>query len=254
MGHVQKKVYAVICLYDSFTKDTVQMKDCQIKGALPGSLILKDNGCYVFMETAGIGQSEIEIISDIYEARKVRLSELTGRGSYRQQVIWMNPSRNYIYPSAAEILKGRLPSAGEGTEKTACQKSYQVVVTREKNPVRLLEDCIAGTNKIRLKSAIKEQFEETFGIFYQNGEAVSPVFKIKKTDAEADCYLTEGDFEADYKKGEVVFHRVIEAVWQDQDMFGMALPEKTDETVQFDLFENRKFQKSYRAENGMFKG
>ena len=59
MGHVQKKVYAVLCLYDSFTGDTVQMKDCQIKGALPGSLILKDNGCYVFMETAGIGQSEI---------------------------------------------------------------------------------------------------------------------------------------------------------------------------------------------------
>lgn len=254
MGHVQKKVYAVLCLYDSFTRDTVQMKDCQIKGALPGSLILKDNGCYVFMETAGIGQSEIEIVSDIYEVKKVRLSELTERGSYRQQVIWMKPSRNYIYPPAAEILKGEIPSADERDEKNECPKSYQLVMTKEKNPVRLLADCDAGTNKIRLKSAVKEQFEETFGIFYRNGEAVSPMFKIKTMDAESDSYLTEGDFEADYKKGEVVFHRVIEAVWHDQDMFGMALPEKADETIRFDLFENQKFRKSYSVENGMFKG
>lgn len=254
MGHVQKKVYAVLCLYDSFTRDTVQMKDCQIKGALPGSLILKDNGCYVFMETAGIGQSEIEIVSDIYEVKKVRLSELTERGSYRQQVLWMKPSRNYIYPPAAEILKGEIPSADERDEKNECPKCYQMVMTKEKNPVRLLSDCIAGTNKIRLKSTVKEQFEETCGIFYQNGEAVSPMFKIKTMDAESDSYLTEGDFEADYKKGEVVFHRVIEAVWQKQDMFGMALPEKADETIRFDLFENQKFRKSYSVENGMFKG
>lgn len=254
MGHVQKKVYAVLCLYDSFTRDTVQMKDCQIKGALPGSLILKDNGCYVFMETAGIGQSEIEIISDIYEVKKVRLSELTERGSYRQQVLWMKPSRNYIYPSGAEIIKGTISFTDKGNKKAACPKSYQMVMTKEKNPVRLLADCAAGTNKIRLKSAVKEQFEESFGIFYRNGEAVSPMFKIKTMDAEADSYLTEVDFEADYKKGEVVFHRVIEAVWQDHDMFGMALPEKTDETVRFDLFEDQKFKRSYRVENGMFKG
>jgi len=34
----------------------------------------------------------------------------------------------------------------------------------------------------------------------------------------------------------------------------MALPEKTDETVRFDLFEDQKFKRSYRVENGMFKG
>ena len=254
MGHVQKKVYAVICLYDSFTRDTVQMKDCQIKGALPGSLIAKEDGCYVFMEVSGIEQLEIEIVSDIYETKRVKLSELFARGTYRQQVIWMNPSRKYIYPSAAEIIKGKITSAKGRKGKNPCPKTYQMVMTKEKNPVRLLSDCLAGTSRIQLKSAGKEQLEETFGIFYQNGEAVSTIFKIKKMDTGEDSYLTEECFAADYKKGEVVFHRVIDAVWQEKDMFYVALPEKVDETVRFDLFENKKLKKGYSVKNGMFEG
>lgn len=246
MAQIQRKVYAVVELYDCFTRRPVQRDSCHVISEIQKNVIVKENGCFVFLDAPQMNEVDITFFSEVYYSRKLKLEKIPKDGNYRHQILWMFPNDNYVYPVGTTMIEGVLPVGKR-------RSSFHMVLEKEKNPIYLSKDYEAESTEIGIRGSLSEQFAGVQCIFYAAGKPVSELFEIAGMSEKDGIYKLKEPLKKGYKKGEAVLHRAYPVYEREDHSFFIAFSNLKDGQTRCDLLKNGKVVETWEIkalENG----
>jgi hypothetical protein len=243
MGQVQRRVYAVVELYDSFTRKPVPGGSCHVASEIKKNIIAKENGIFLFLDVPEMENLTVTFFSDNYFSRSVVLSALPERGGYRHRILWLIPNENYVYPLQTAMVEGVLPPGKKGSR-------FHMVLEREDPPVYLGKDYAAGEPLLSVCGFLNEQFSGMEGIFYAGQKPASELFTLAGPAEQAGFYRLEKPLKKSYKKGESVLHRAYPVPVSADRRFLMAFPLSKGKKLKCDLLKDGKIIETWEIEAG----
>jgi hypothetical protein len=245
MGQIQRRVYAVVELYDCFTRKPVLEGSCHVVSERKKNVIAKENGIFVFLEESEKPEVEITFFSEIYHSKSIALSELSGSDNYRRKILWMTPNENYVYPLQAAIVLGKLP-AQQGKRKNR----FHMVLEKEEHPIYLAKDYETGDLEIAVHGFLNEQPVGAEGVFYADGKPVSEIFGLAGRTDEEGVYRLREPLKKSYKKGEALLHRAYFVYEKEDGSFLIAFSGLRGKKVKCDLLRDGKIAETWEIEAG----
>jgi hypothetical protein len=243
MGQIQRKVYAVVELYDCFTRKPVLEGSCHVVSEMKKNVIAKENGTFIFLDAMEMDDMEITFFSEIYYSQSVTLSALFRKDHYRHQILWMVPNPNYVYPMQAVLVEGNLPQDRQNSR-------FHIVLEKEEHPVYLGKDYENGDLEIAIHGFLNEQSVGVEGIFYADGKPVSEIFEIAGLTDEEGVYRLREPLKKSYKKGEAVLHRAYSVYEKEEHSFSMAFSGLKGKRSKCDLLKDGKVAETWEIEAG----
>jgi hypothetical protein len=243
MGQIRRRIFAVVELYDSFTRRPVADESCHVVTETKKNIIAKENGSFIFLDEPGMDGLEVTFCSDIYHSRSLKLSGGTGQGNDGQRMLWMTPNEKYIYPLQTAIVEGVLPE-----EKK--KSRFYLVPEREEIPIYLGRDYQAGEEEIAVHGYGEEQLVGTEAVFYAGDKPVSEVFELAQPTGQEGVYRLAKPLKKGFAKGEAILHRAYAVKGREDHSFFLALPLMGGKSIKCDLLKNGKMIETWEIEAG----
>jgi hypothetical protein len=238
-----RRVFAVVELYDSFTRKPVADESCHVLTETGKKSIAKENGVFLFWDEPGIDGLTVTFCSEIYHSRSVQLSGGPEGGGFGRRILWMTPNEKYIYPLQTAIVTGELPE-----EKR--KSRFHLVPGREAQPLYLSRDYQAGETEIAVQGGGEEQLVGTDAVFYACQKPVSEVFTLAGAAEQDGVYRLAKPLKKGYAKGEALLCRAYAVEGKADRRFVQAVPLAEGKSVRCDLLKNGKILKTWEIEAG----
>lgn len=160
MGRIQSRVSAVLTVYDSYQNKRIEGKRISVTTKQGVEAIHKEDGCFVFLEKAGVEYLDIEIKGAYYQTQELGI-ELSGL-KIRTVSVRMEPARQYPFYMCTTYLRGTVK---DGTEPV-------FVLEWEERTISLTADYQSGDTKLMVSGLLGEVPGRQFRISdMENGNA-----------------------------------------------------------------------------------